>query len=73
MPAKTIPPKVLEMVRVFGTLPDIAAVIEPVGEVVTGLSGRTLRRRLPRVRLSKKRFAYNVGDLRALLRGEIAT
>jgi hypothetical protein len=70
---KPISPKVLEVVRVFGTLPDIAAVTEPVGEAVTSLSSRTLRRRLPRVRLSKKRFAYNVGDLRALLRGEIAT
>jgi hypothetical protein len=72
MPTKTIPPKILEIVRVFGTLPDAAAVSEPVGEVVTGLSGRTLRRQLRRVRLSKKRFAYNVGDLRALLRGETA-
>jgi len=74
MPAKTIPPKILELARVFDTLPDAAAVSYSVGEVITGLSARTLRRhpQLPRVRLSRKRFALNVGNLRALLRGDTA-
>jgi hypothetical protein len=70
---KTLSPKVLEVVKHFDTLPDAGAVSCEVGEVVSTLSGRTLRKHTELwVRLSQKRMGLNVGRLRALLRGELA-
>lgn len=69
---KPIKSKTLEVVRIFDSLPDAAAVSVAVGEVVTGLNAKTLRNhpQLSHVRLSQNREGLGVASLRQLLRGE---
>jgi hypothetical protein len=64
----------LELVRNFDALPDDAVVPTKVIEILLNTSEWTLRRNPPlrRVQLSAVRFGYRVGDIRALVRGEIA-
>jgi hypothetical protein len=64
----------LELVRNFDALPDDAVVPTKVIEILLNTSEWTLRRNPPlrRVHLSATRFGYRVGDIRALVRGEIA-
>jgi len=63
--------KVLEVVKIFDTLPDSALVSYEVAEVVTGLHPKTLRNHpgLTRVRPSIKRECPTVGSLRQIMRG----
>jgi hypothetical protein len=67
-----IPPKVLAVVEIFDTLPDVALVSYLVAEVVTGLSTKTLRNhpQLTKIRPSRKRECPTVGSLRQIMRGE---
>ena len=59
----------------FDLLPEDAVVPAKVAAVILGdmLSERTLRREppIPHRQISQKFFGFRVGDLRALIRGEI--
>jgi hypothetical protein len=66
--------KVLEVVRIFDTLPDTALLSYEVAEVVTNLSAKNLRShpQVVRVRPSIKRECPTVGSLRQIMRGGAA-
>jgi hypothetical protein len=65
----------LELVRNFDALPDDALVPTKVTEILLNTSEWTMRRKPPlrRIQISQKRFGHRVGDIRALVRGEIAS
>ena len=59
----------------FERLPDSAAVPLTIAALVSGLSGRTWRRAppIPTFKVSANKKAANVGLLRKLTRGELAS
>ena len=63
--------KVLEIVKIFPSLPNEALVSYEVGEIVTNLDRKTLQRlpQVKKVRPSKKRECLEVGSLRQIGRG----
>jgi hypothetical protein len=71
MPRYPIRPKVLEIVKIFDSLPDSALVSYEVGAIVTSLDPKTLRKlpQLDKVRPSQKRECLTVGSLRRIGRG----
>jgi hypothetical protein len=68
------PLSALELVKNFDALPNDAVVSAKVTEILLNTSKWTLWRNPPlrRIQLSQKRFGYRVGDIRALVRGELA-
>jgi hypothetical protein len=64
--------KTLDVVNAFPSMPDEALVSAEVVALLSGLSGRTVRRHpaLPRRYVSADRYGYSVADVRRLLRGE---
>jgi hypothetical protein len=59
----------------FDQLPDDAVVTGKTAAVILGgaVTEQTLRRNppIPRRQISQRRFGFRVGDLRALIRGEV--
>jgi hypothetical protein len=64
--------KTLDVVNAFPSMPDEAVVSAEVVALLSGLSGRTVRRhpKLPRRYISHDRYGYSVADVRKLLSGE---
>lgn len=66
---------ILDAVANFDRLPDDSVVSAKVAVLVLGglLTERTLRRAppIPRRQISQNRFGFRVGDLRALIRGQV--
>jgi hypothetical protein len=67
--------KDLDALKRFEQLPDCAAVPLNIAALVTGISGRTWRRSppIPTFKVSATKLAANVGQLRRLAKGELAT
>jgi len=63
----------LELVKNFDALPDDAIVPAKVTYILLNTSEWTMRRNSPlrRVQISQRRFGHRVGDIRALVRGQI--
>jgi hypothetical protein len=63
-----------ETLRDFDALPNSAVVSAPVVAALTGLCEKSIRHhpKLKRIYVSRDRYGYRVGELRALLRGEAA-
>jgi hypothetical protein len=72
MPVK--PLSALDLVKNFDALPDDAVVPTKVTEILLNISEWTLRRNPPlrRIQLSQQKFGHRVGDIRALVRGQLA-
>lgn len=63
----------IKLIENFDRLPGGALVAPKIAAAVLGVNERTLRRHppFPRIQLSPRRFAFRVGDIRALGRGGI--
>jgi hypothetical protein len=61
----------IELIENFDRLPGAALVAPKIAAAILGVNERTLRRHppFPRIQLSPRRFAYRVGDIRAIGRG----
>jgi hypothetical protein len=68
------PLSALELVKNFDALPNDAVVPTKVTEILLNTSEWTLRRNPPlrRIQISQNRYGHRVGDIRALVRGELA-
>jgi hypothetical protein len=63
----------MDRIKYFDDLPDDAVVPRRITAALLGISERTVRRLYPTVRLSPRRRGNRVGDIRAILRGQIPT
>jgi hypothetical protein len=65
----------LELIQNFDRLPDDAVVPDKVARIVLNESERSFRRnsKLRKIRLGPQRNGRRVGDIRALVRGELST
>jgi hypothetical protein len=64
-----------ELAADFDKLPDDFAVPAEVWDILTNRNRETRRRNPPplrRIQFSVKRYGYRVGDIRKLIRGELA-
>ena len=66
----------LDRIKNFDTLPDDSIVSRRVAALLLGASGRTLQPDrnppIPLIRLSARRVGFRVGDIRKLVRGDMA-
>jgi hypothetical protein len=63
-----------DYLKSFDSLPDDALLPPKPAALLLGISMRTLRRTPPvrKVAVTAQRFGYRVGDIRKLVRGELA-
>jgi hypothetical protein len=66
--------KAFEIVKRFDDLPDDAVISTKIAALVLGLAERTIRYHggLKRVQLSRGRHGYRVGNIRQIVRGDVA-
>ena len=69
-----VKPTHLEILKIFDLLPADSIVPDPVGRIVTNFSERSWRRNrpVPKIMLGERLGGCRVGDLRKVIRGEVA-